>query len=142
MQGVARNFFILAIIYAICGMTLGLSMAISHDHTQMPVHAHAMVAGWLMSAVFAFFYHLFAVANASRLAPVHFWLTAVSGIALMISLFFLLGGNAAVEPVTAISSIGFFLAILLFAWIALPVIRMQGTEHIVQGVAAKDTASR
>jgi hypothetical protein len=142
MQGVARNFFILAIIYAICGMTLGLSMAISHDHTQMPVHAHAMVAGWLMSAVFAFFYHLFPVANASRLALVHFWLTAVSGIALMVSLFFLLGGNAAVEPVTAISSIGFFIGMGLFAWIALPVIRAPGTEHIVQGVAAKSTASR
>ena len=59
MQGVARNFFTLAIVYAICGMALGLSMSISNDHSQMPVHAHTMVAGWLMSAVFGFFYHLF-----------------------------------------------------------------------------------
>jgi hypothetical protein len=124
MKGVARNFFILAIIYAICGMILGLSMAISHDHTQMPVHAHTMVAGWLMSAVFAFFYHLFPTASASRLAPIHFWLTAVSGIALLVSLFFVLGGNPGVEPVTAISSIGFFLGMGLFVWIALPAIRI------------------
>lgn len=141
MQGVARNFFILAIIYAICGMMLGLSMAISHDHTQMPVHAHAMVAGWLMSAVFAFFYHLFPVANASRLAPVHFWLTAVSGIALVVSLFFLLAGNTGVEPVTAISSIGFFIGIVLFAWIALPAIRAPGTEPLAHGIPAKGTVS-
>ena len=40
----------------------------------------------------------------------------------MASLFFLLGGNPGVEPVTAISSIGFFLAMILFAWIAVPVI--------------------
>ena len=59
MQGVARNFFTLAIIYALCGMALGIHMAISEDHGQMPTHAHTMVAGWLMSAVFAFFYHLF-----------------------------------------------------------------------------------
>jgi cbb3-type cytochrome oxidase subunit 1 len=124
MKGVARNFFILAIIYAICGMILGLSMAISHDHTQMPVHAHTMVAGWLMSAVFAFFYHLFPAASASRLARIHFWLTAVSGIALLVSLFFVLGGNPGVEPVTAISSIGFFLGMGLFVWIALPAIRI------------------
>ena len=58
MQGVARNFFTLAIIYAIVGMMLGLSMAMSQDHSQMPTHAHIMVLGWLMSSVFAFFYHL------------------------------------------------------------------------------------
>ena len=81
MQGVARNFFTLAIIYALCGMALGLHMSISQDHSQMPVHAHTMVAGWLMSAVFAFFYHL--VPGGPRFAcwrRIHFWLTAVSGI--------------------------------------------------------------
>lgn len=123
MQGVARNFFVLALIYAICGMTLGLVMSISQDHTQMPVHAHALVAGFLMSSVFAFFYHLFPAARASRLAAAHFWLTAVSGILLFVSLFFLLGGNPSIEPVTAVSSIGFFVGMLLFAWIALPVVR-------------------
>jgi hypothetical protein len=123
MQGVARQFFLLAIIYAICGMILGLSMSISQDHTQMPVHAHTMVAGWLMSAIFAFFYHLFPAARASRLAAVHFWLSAVSGIGLLVGLYFLLAGNTAIEPVVAVSSIGFFLAMLLFAWIAVPVVR-------------------
>jgi hypothetical protein len=54
---------------------------------------------------------------------VHFWLTAVSGIGLLVSLYFLLNGYAAIEPFTAVSSIGFFLAILLFAGIALPAIR-------------------
>ncbi|HWK64969.1 MAG TPA: hypothetical protein VNS34_08510 [Rhizobiaceae bacterium] len=123
MQGVARNFFVLAVIYAICGMMLGLAMAISQDHTQMPVHAHTLVAGFLTSAIFAFFYHLFPAARTSRLAPVHFWLTAVSGIVLLLSLYFVLAGNPAVEPVTAISSLGFFAGMLLFAWIALPVVR-------------------
>ena len=122
MQGVARNFFTLAIIYAICGMILGLVMSISQDHSQMPVHAHIMVAGWLMSAVLGFLYHIFPQARQSRLATVHFWLTAVSGIGLVSSLYFLLAGNVAVEPITAASSIGFFLAMILFAWIALPVI--------------------
>jgi hypothetical protein len=123
MTGVARKFFILAIVYAIAGILLGLDMAISHDHGQMPVHAHTMVAGWLMSGFFAFFYHLFPQTGQSRLAQVHFWLTAVSGIALLISLFFVLAGNEAIEPVTALSSIAFFAALLLFIWIALPVVR-------------------
>lgn len=122
MHGIARNFFTLAILYAIGGMTIGLSMAISHDHTQTPTHAHAMVLGWLMSSVFAFFYHLVPAARESRLAPVHFWLTAVSGVCLIIGLFFLMGGNTGIEPVVAVASLGFFAAMLLFAWIALPVL--------------------
>jgi hypothetical protein len=104
-------------------MVLGLHMSITHDHGQMPVHAHTMVAGWLMSAVFAFFYHLFPVARMSALATVHFWLTAVSGIMLLVGLYFLMAGNTSIEPVVAIGSLGFFAAMLLFAFIALPAIR-------------------
>lgn len=123
MTGAARNFLALAIIYAICGMILGLVMGISGDHSQMPTHAHTMVAGWLMSGFFAFFYHLFPNINQSRLAMVHFWLTAASGIVMLLSLYFLFAGNPGVEPITAISSTLFFVAVLLFAWIALPVLR-------------------
>ncbi len=122
MQGVARNFFILGIVMAIAGMMLGLSMAMSHNHVQMPVHAHIMVAGWLMSAVFGFFYHLFPVARQNKLATIHFWIHAVGIVVLTVSLYFVLGGNPGVEPVTAVSSILFFLGMLLFAWIAIPVV--------------------
>ena len=123
MTGAARNFLALAIIYAICGMLLGLVMGISQDHGQMPTHAHTMVAGWLMSGFFAFFYHLFPKINQSRLAMVHFWLTAVSGIVMLVSLFFIYSGSPGVESITGMASIVFFLGILLFAWIALPVLR-------------------
>ena len=115
MQGVARNFFTLAIVYAILGMILGLSMAMSHDHTQMPTHAHIMVLGWLMSSVCAFFYHLVPAARASRLAQVHFWLAAVSSVGLVVGLFILLGGKPSIEPVVAASSMVFFAATLLTA---------------------------
>ena len=120
MTGTARLFFILAIAYGIVGMMLGLHMSISQDHTQMPTHAHTMVLGWLMSAVFAFFYHFFPEIGRSRLARIHFLLTAVAGILLLVTLFMFLSGNVAVEPVLAASSIAFFLGMVLFAWIARP----------------------
>ncbi|MGX7875436.1 hypothetical protein ACVDG5_024345 [Mesorhizobium sp. ORM6] len=122
MQGVARNFFTLAVIYALCGMALGIHMAISQDHSQMPTHAHIMVAGWLMSAVFAFFYYLFPAVGQKTIAAVHFWLTAISGIGLMIGLFILLAGTPAIEPLLGIASIGFYAGMLLFAFIALPAV--------------------
>ncbi len=136
MQGVARNFFTLAIVYAVCGMVLGLSMAMSHDHTQMPTHAHLMVLGWVMSAVFAFFYQLVPAAAASRLASLHFWLAAISGIVLTGGLFLLIGGNAAVEPVVAVASMVFFAALLLFGWIALSVLWGSGSVRQAAGTSA------
>ena len=123
MKGAARLFFILAIAYAIAGMSLGIYMAASHDHTQMPTHAHTMVAGWVMSAVFAFFYHLFPEIGARPMAKAHFWIQAVSGVVLVVSLFFLLSGNEQVEPVTALASFGFLAGMLVFAWNTLPVLR-------------------
>lgn len=122
MLGVARHFFTLAIVYALCGMALGLSMAVSQDHSQMPTHAHIVAAGWLMSSVFAFFYQLVPAARASRLAPIHFWLSAVSGIVLMGGLFLLMRGDTWIEPVVGIASIGFYAGMLLFAVIALPAV--------------------
>ncbi|WP_353644175.1 hypothetical protein [Mesorhizobium sp. WSM2239] len=119
MHGIARNFFTLAIIYSVLGMVLGLSMAMSHDHAQLPTHAHIMVVGWLMSAVFAFFYHLVPAARISRLATIHFWLAAVSSIGMFVGLFVLYGGNPSIEPLLGISAMAYFVATLLFAFIAL-----------------------
>ena len=122
MQRVARNFFTLAIIFALCGMALGIHMGMSGDHGQAPTHAHIMLAGWVTSAIFAFFYHLFPSAGDRTLATVHFWLTTVSVIGLVVSLYFLMAGNESMEPALGIASIGFLLGMLLFAFIALPVI--------------------
>lgn len=119
MQGVARNFFTLAVIYAVLGMLLGLSMAMSQDHTQTPTHAHVMVLGWVTSSVFAFFYHLVPAARNSRLAVIHFWLAAVSSIGMMIGLYVLYGGNPSIEPLLGTCAIGFIAATVLFAFIAL-----------------------
>jgi cbb3-type cytochrome oxidase subunit 1 len=119
MQGVARNFFTMAVVYSLVGMTLGLSMAMSHDHSQLPTHAHIMVLGWVMSAVFAFFYHLVPAARSSKLATIHFWLAAVSSVGMVIGLYMLYGGNPSVEPVLGICAMAYFAATVLFAFIAL-----------------------
>ncbi len=136
MQGVARNFFTMAVIYSLVGMTLGLSMAMSQDHAQLPTHAHIMVLGWVMSAVFAFFYHLVPTARASRLATVHFWLAAISSLGMFIGLFVLYGGNPAIEPMLGVSAMAYFVATVLFAFIALRA--LWGGE--AAGVASKASA--
>ena len=122
MQGAARLFFTLAIVYAIVGMLLGLSMAISQDHGELPTHAHIMLAGWVSSALFAYFYHLFPAVGSTRLALFHFWFQTASSVVMMVSLYFIYGGHPAAEPGAAIGSIGYALGVALFGYIALPAV--------------------
>jgi hypothetical protein len=85
MQGVARNFFILGIVMAIVGMMLGLKMAKLITMFKCRF-IHIMVAAWLMSAVFGFFYHLFPAAGKTN-SPPFISGSAVSIVVLVVSLF-------------------------------------------------------
>ncbi|MFN0264228.1 hypothetical protein ACKTEK_10165 [Tepidamorphus sp. 3E244] len=118
MTGVARVFFLSALIYGLAGMMLGISMAASHDHGQMPTHAHTMVIGWLSFAVFGLFYHHFPAAAGSTLARMHMWVAEVSLLVLIVGLFLLYGGNTALAPMLAIASIIYAASFAMFAWVA------------------------
>jgi cbb3-type cytochrome oxidase subunit 1 len=123
MTGLASRFFGSAMIYAVLGMSLGLVMGMTHDHTQMPTHAHILVVGWVSFAIFGFFYHLFPAAAASRLASVHFWLAEASIIVLIVGLFLIFSGIPAGDPLAAVGSIGLLASTILFAIIAWPSVR-------------------
>lgn len=120
MKGQARNFFTLAIVYAVLGIVVGLYMAISENHGQRVTHAHIMLAGWVTSALFAFFYHLYPAVAATVAAKVHFWLHAASSVVMLVSLLLLYGGSPSFEPGAAGGSLVFGASVLLFAFVALP----------------------
>jgi len=124
MKGLSARFFGSALVYAILGMVLGNVMGASGDHSQFPTHAHLMLIGWVSFAIFGFFYHLFAERAATLLARVHFWLAQATYIVLVIALYLIFSGQPDVgEPIAAAASIGYLLSMVLFALIALPVVR-------------------
>jgi hypothetical protein len=55
-------------------MLLGLEMAISQNHGQMPTHAHTMVIGWLSFSLLGFYYFQFGKAVSFTLSLLHFWM--------------------------------------------------------------------
>jgi heme/copper-type cytochrome/quinol oxidase subunit 1 len=122
MTGLAARFFGSAIIYAVLGMLLGLVMGMTHDHSQMPTHAHLLVVGWASFALFGVFYHLFPSAAEHRLAVAHFWLAQISFISLITGLFLLFSGQPSAEPVAALSSVGLLASMVLFGVIAYPIV--------------------
>jgi cbb3-type cytochrome oxidase subunit 1 len=120
MTGIAKRFFATALIYAVLGMSLGLVMGMTHDHSQMPTHAHLLVIGWVSFAIWGFFYHAFPGAALSRLATLHFWLAELSLAVLIVGLFLLFSGVTAAEPLAAAGSMGLLASAVLFAVVAWP----------------------
>lgn len=118
MTGVARLFFLSALVYSVLGVLLGNIMGATHDHSQMPTHAHIMVVGWVSFAVFGFFYHLFPSAGAGLMAKIHLVAAEFSLAVMIIALYIQYGGNPAIEPVLAISAMIFGATFVLFAFIA------------------------
>jgi len=83
MNGIARPFMILAVLWVILGMIWGIQMSATHNHTLSPAHAHLNLVGWVGFAIFAFYYHLVPGAGDGMLAKLHL-ATAVAGVVLMV----------------------------------------------------------
>jgi hypothetical protein len=115
MPQISNWFFRLAVCWLMAGIALGLFMAGSHDHSMFPAHAHMNLLGWVSMSIFGVFYRLFPAAAASRLAKVHFWIYVPMHFVQMVTLFMLLRGNAAIEPVLAIASFGVAAGVIVFA---------------------------
>ena len=111
------------LVYGTLGILLGLHMAMSQNHGQMPTHAHILVIGWVSFAIFGLFYSAHGHAVPWLLARLHFWLAQVSLAALVVGLFLLYSGQTQYEPVAALSSLGYATSFLIFAVAAIAAMR-------------------
>lgn len=119
----ARRFLGAAIIYGIIGIALGLAMAIGQDHGQRPTHAHINVIGFVSFFLFALFHRQWGAAVSRRLAQIHFWLAQLGMLGLTVGLYLSYDGQTQFEPVAAVSAITYGVSFLVFAAVALPVVR-------------------
>ncbi|MCV9997887.1 cbb3-type cytochrome c oxidase subunit I [Pararhizobium sp. YC-54] len=115
MPRIAKLYFRTAIIFLIIGISMGLNMAISQDHSAIGAHAHANLLGWVTMAIFGG-YHALNPAKAERRIAMIQYCVYTAGVALMVpALYLMLTGNPAMEPVVAIASLITFAGVLLFA---------------------------
>jgi hypothetical protein len=115
MMRIDGLFLRIAVIYMLVGIALGIVMAMSEDHSQMPTHAHINLAGWASMALYAIVYRTWPEAAASRFAWWHFWLANIGTLALVVGVAGIMLGYPGAEPVAAVGSLVMLLSIVLFA---------------------------
>jgi hypothetical protein len=123
MNSIAKRFFFSSIFYGLLGMLLGLEMAITNNHGQMPTHAHIMVVGWVSFSLFGFYYLQFGKAAPRGLSQLHFWMAQCALVGMVIGLWLVYSGKTQYEPIAAVSAITYALSFLVFAAVAIPVLR-------------------
>jgi cbb3-type cytochrome oxidase subunit 1 len=92
-------------------------MAISQDHSVIGAHAHCNLLGWVTMAIFGGYHALNPRKAERRLAMIQYCVYTAGVVLMVPSLYLMLLGNAAMEPIVAISSIITFIGVLLFAFI-------------------------
>lgn len=132
---VDRAHLTAGLVYGALGMGLGIYMAASHNHVQLVTHAHLLLAGFLLSLIYAIIHRLWLLEPSRMLSHLQF-ATHHAGVVLMITgLYLLYGGHGrpeALEPLLAGSSILVLLALLLML-VMVMVLRGQPAEGVSTG---------
>lgn len=130
---VDRAHLTAGLVYGALGLGLGIYMAAGQNHVQQVTHAHLLLAGFLLSVIYAIVYRLWLPNPGRWLSGLQFALHHV-GVVLMVSgLFLLYSGrfsHGQLEPVLAGSSILVLLALLMMLAMVIKVGRTSAAERI------------
>lgn len=135
MPSISTLYFRTAIILLVIGIAVGIHMSIQGDHSPMGAHAHLNLLGWVTTSLFAIYYALHPAKAAGRLPMIQYGVYMIGLLVMIPSLYVMLKGNPAMEPLVAVGSLITFAGVLLFAWVVFspspataPNVRVQPAE--------------
>jgi hypothetical protein len=108
--------FKLAVLFVIAGMSMGMGMAISQDHSIMPAHAHLNLLGWVSLFLFGTYYERRPALDASRLAIIQVWGWSIGTAVLTFGVAAEHMGYDNLAPFAAVGALIVFAGVLLFAY--------------------------
>ncbi len=112
----SRRWFLAAITYFVIGITFGVYMGISQNHTLFAVHAHINLLGWASMGLTGLLYRSFPAAAQTRLAVWHFWLYQLAVPVLLVAVTLIFSGMTGAGPIAGVASIVVLVSVLLFWW--------------------------
>lgn len=83
MKRISDRFLQVGVLFALCGMGLGVWMGKSDDFTLAPVHAHINLLGWVSMLLYGLVYRAVPRATQGVLPVIHFWLSLLSLLAMV-----------------------------------------------------------
>jgi uncharacterized membrane protein len=130
IDGVAHWHLLFGLTFAGLGMLLGIYMAISHNHTEMPAHAHVMLLGFVVSTLYALVYRLWLRKTGPRMAVLQTAFHEVGAVVLGGGLVLMFSGavsEATVEPLLAVGSLSALAGVVLMIY---QVVRAGQTQRV------------
>jgi hypothetical protein len=109
--------FCTAVCLGIVGMTIGIIMAASGNHSVFPAHAHLNLLGWVSLFLIGIFYRFHPALDASRVALIHVAVWIVGTIILTCGVAAIYLGRPDLEIIAVVGSLIVLGAMLMFAYL-------------------------
>ena len=106
-----------AVLFVIVGMTWGIAMAISENHSGMAAHAHLNLLGWVSLFLFGIYYRLHPWLERARTALLQVGVWIVGTVLLVVGVGLIYSGHPEADPIAGIGSFILLFGMLLFGWI-------------------------
>ena len=115
-ETLSRRWFLCAITYFVIGISLGVYMGASGNHSLHPAHAHINLVGWASMGLSGLLYRSFPAAAQSALAAWHFWLYQLGAPVMLLAVVAIYSGYENAGPVAGAGSVVILISVLLFWW--------------------------
>ncbi len=117
-EKLSRRWFLVGISYFVVGISLGVYMGASGNHSLFPVHAHINLLGWASMGLTGLLYRSFPSAAETRFAAWHFWLYNLALPVLIVAVAAIYLGKKEAEPAAGIAAVVILVSALMF-WYAI-----------------------
>ena len=98
MKNLGRNYILIALLWLLAGMVLGLWMGATNALQYRPLHITMMMPGFVLLAIYGAIYRLWPELEGARFAPLQFWLSTVGALLMNIgTLIQVLGGSILID---------------------------------------------
>lgn len=115
MSGISSLFLKAAAIWFVIGISVGMQMGISGDHSNIDAHAHINLLGWVSSAIFGIYYRSDTVITPKLLRLAHFSLYNAGLLLMLPGLYFAHFDVPGAETAVGVGSSLVYLGVLAFA---------------------------
>lgn len=112
----SRRLLQIAVAYWVAGVCWGIYMGATENFTDVPVHAHLNLLGWVSLGLCGLIYAKAPHLERTWLAKAHFWLHNLGLPPLMVGVYFIVNGHPEIGgPMAGIFSMVMGLGVLSFA---------------------------